>query len=188
MNTHPEVLVIGAQAPSFFLPATDGKEYSLSDFDASVLVYVQGCNHCPYVIGYLDRLKSLANDFQARDVQFVMINSNDAATYPDDDFESMKKFSLDQDLPFPYLYDEDQSIAQAYKAVRTPEILVFDADRTLRYHGRIDDNAKEPHNVTSTELRNALEALTSGNTVQEAETYAVGCTVKWKPGNEPIVS
>ena len=179
----------GEKSHNFSLKSTEDKIISLNDVKGEngyLIMFI--CNHCPYVIGYLDRLKSLANDFQARDVQFVMINSNDAATYPDDDFESMKKFSLDQDLPFPYLYDEDQSIAQAYKAVRTPEILVFDADRTLRYHGRIDDNAKEPHNVTSTELRNALEALTSGNTVQEAETYAVGCTVKWKPGNEPIVS
>ena len=187
MSTHPEVLAIGAQAPSFSLPATDGTEYGLNDFDAPVFVYVQGCNHCPYVLGYLDRLKSLARDFESRGVQFAMVNSNDAATYPDDDFASMKKFSTDQRLPFPYLYDEDQSIAQAYMAVRTPEILVFDDGRTLRYHGRIDDNAKEPQNVTSTELRNALEALVSGGSVAEAETYAVGCTVKWKPGNEPIV-
>jgi peroxiredoxin len=188
MSTHPEVLAIGAPAPTFSLPATDGKTYTLGNFDAPVFVYVQGCNHCPYVLGYLDRLKRLAEDFAPRGVQFAMVNSNDAVTYPDDDFASMKNFSAIEELPFPYLYDEDQSIAQAYMAVRTPEILVFDAERTLRYHGRIDDSAKEPQNVTATELRNALEALVSGGSVAEAETYAVGCTIKWKPGNEPIVN
>ena len=188
MNTYPEVLAIGAQAPDFSLPATDGRTYSLADFDAPVFVYVQSCNHCPFVHAYLDRLKALATEFAPQGVQFAMVNSNDAASHPDDDFGSMRTFAEEKGLPFPYLHDESQQIAQTYRAVRTPEILVFDAARTLRYHGRIDDDAKEPESVTVTDLRDALEALVTGGDIAEPETYAVGCTVKWKPGNEPVVN
>ena len=166
----------------------DGKTYHLSDFGASVLVYVQGCNHCPYVLASLDRLKRLAQDYAAKGVQFVMVNSNDAAQYPDDDFRAMQRFAEEHALPFPYLFDETQEVAKAYRTFRTPELLVFDEARTLAYHGRIDDNLKEPAKATTHELRDALDALLSGEGVPEPETYALGCTVKWKPGNEPVLS
>ncbi len=188
MKTHPDVLPIGAKAPDFTLVGVDGKTYRLADFDAPVLVYVQGCNHCPYVIAYLDRLEELATSYRDRGVQFVMVNSNDPATYPNDAFEPMKRFAAEHQLPFPYLHDPTQEVARAYHTVRTPEVLVFDRDRRLAYHGRIDDNAKEPEKVTSHELRDALEALLAGQPVPEPETYAVGCTVKWKPGNEPAIA
>ncbi len=188
MKTHPEPLPIGATAPDFDLPATDGRRYRLEDFDAPVLVFVQGCNHCPYVHAYLDRLNELAQGYAGRGVQFVMTNSNDPERYPDDNFESMQTFATERGLAFPYLHDADQSVAQAYRTFRTPEILVFDGERQLRYHGRIDDNVKEPEQVTSRELKDALEALLAGADIAEAETYAVGCTVKWMPGNEPVIA
>ena len=187
MKTHPDVLPIGAPAPPFALPGVDGSTHRLADIDASVFVYVQGCNHCPYVLAYLDRLKALANAYADKGVAFVMVNSNDAERYPDDDLEGMKRFAAEHALPFPYLWDASQEVARAYRTLRTPEVLVFDEARKLAYHGRIDDNAKEPEAVTTHELKDALEALLGGKTVAEPETYAVGCTVKWKPGNEPVV-
>ncbi len=187
MQTHPEPLPIGSVAPDFELEATDGSHVRLADLDADVFVYVQGCNHCPYVVAYLERLASLAREYAPRGVAFVMVNSNDAEAYPDDDFTAMQAFAVEHDLPFPYLWDEDQRVAQAYRTFRTPELLVFDDKRRLRYHGRIDDAPKDPGAVTREDLREALEALLAGREVTEPETWAVGCTVKWKPENVPVI-
>jgi peroxiredoxin len=182
----PVTLPIGAPAPAFDLPAVGGGRVALDDVaDADVFVYVQGCNHCPYVIASIDRLTRIARDYEDRGVRFVMVNSNDVDRYEDDSFEAMGRFREAHDLPFPYLHDEDQSVARAYRTVRTPEVLVFDRDRTLRYHGRIDDAPKDPAAATTHELRDALEALLSGRDPDPAETWAVGCTVKWKPGASP---
>ncbi|MDQ3459591.1 MAG: thioredoxin family protein [Deinococcota bacterium] len=188
MKTHPDMLPIGAPAPDFQLKGVDGKNYRLEDFGGEIFVFVQGCNHCPYVVAYLDRLKRLANDYQDRGVRFVMVNSNDAERYPEDGYEAMQAFADEHELPFPYLFDEAQEVAMAYRTFRTPELLVFDRDRKLAYHGRIDDSAKEPDKVTSQDLRDALESLLAGEGVAQPETYAIGCTVKWKEGNEPQVS
>jgi len=185
---HPETLPIGTPAPDFKLPATDGKSYALNDFDAPIFVYIQGCNHCPVVHAYLKRLIRLAEDYQEQGVQFVMVNSNDAERYPHDSFEGMVEFAKQHQLPFPYLHDADQAVASAYRTFRTPEILVFDRQRKLVYHGRIDDNHQEPSKVTSFDLREALDALLAGRAVAIAETPAVGCTVKWRPGNEPVAA
>jgi peroxiredoxin len=187
MQTHPEPLPIGSVAPDFDLPATDGSRVALRDVGHDVFVYVQGCNHCPYVVAYAPRLAALAREYASRGVAFVMVNSNDASTHPDDSFEEMQRFAREHDLPFPYLHDEDQRVAMTYRTFRTPELLVFDRERRLRYHGRIDDNAKEPELVTKEDLREALEALLAGRDVGEPETYAVGCTVKWKPENVPVL-
>lgn len=188
MATQPEPLPIGAAAPDFDLPATNGERYRLADFEAPVLVYVQGCNHCPYVKAYLGRLSALAETYGRAGVQFVMVNSNDGQRYPDDSFEAMKRFADEHELPFPYLYDESQEVARAYRTVRTPEVLVFDRERRLAYHGRIDDSPRDPANATTFELRDALDALLAGDAVPEPETWAVGCTVKWRAGNEPVVA
>jgi peroxiredoxin len=179
-------LPIGAPAPSFALRATGGDTVALDDLaDAPVFVYVQGCNHCPYVLANLERLTDLARAYDQRGVRFVMVNSNDADRYEDDSFEAMVAFAAEHDLPFPYLHDPEQTTALAYRTVRTPEVLVFDADRRLRYHGRIDDAPKDAAAATTHELRGAIEALLAGGTPEPAETWAVGCTVKWKPGADP---
>lgn len=178
-------LHIGASAPTFDLPAAGGGRVRLDDLrDAELFVYVQGCNHCPVVLAYLERLKAIAREYEERGVAVVMVNSNDAERHPDDSFAAMVRFRDEHDLPFPYLHDEDQEVASAYRTVRTPEVLVFDAERRLRYHGRIDD-AKDPKDVTSHDLREALDALLRGEELAEPETWAVGCTVKWKPGRSP---
>jgi peroxiredoxin len=182
----PVTLPIGATAPDFDLPAVDGGRVSLNDAsDADVFVYVQGCNHCPYVLASIDRLSRIARDYEDRGVRFVMVNSNDADQYEDDSFEAMERFREEHDLPFPYLHDEDQSVARAYRTVRTPEVLVFDRDRSLRYHGRIDDAPKDAAAATTRELRDALDAILDGREPDPAETWAIGCTVKWKPGANP---
>ncbi len=188
MQTHPDPLPIGSPAPDFELPATDGSRVGLGDIDAELFVYVQGCNHCPMVLAYLDRLKAIARAYAPRGVQFVMVNSNDAEAYPDDGFAPMQAFDREHELPFPYLWDEDQQVARAYRTFRTPELLVFDRERVLRYHGRIDDAPKEPDAVTSHDLRDALDALLAGGEVAAPETWAVGCTVKWRSENAPVLS
>lgn len=186
MKMHPDPLPIGAQAPSFELPATNGETYTLGDFDGHPLfVYVQGSNRCPYVLAYIERIKSFAATYGDQGVQMVMVNSNDADESQQDVFAAMKSFDDTYELNLPYLRDADQSVAQAYRTYRTPEVLVFDADRQLRYRGRIDDNTQDPTMVESHDLRDALDALLAGEPVPEAETYPVGCTVKWKSGNEP---
>lgn len=185
---HPAPLAIGDAAPEFDLPAvnpqTAGARVRMQDVTTKFFVYVQGCNHCPYVLANVDRLSSLARAYEAG-VTFVMVNSNDAETYPDDAPEAMARFAEEHALPFAYLYDEDQSVARAYRTFRTPEVLVFDEHRRLAYHGRIDDSPKDPGGVTRQDVRDALDALLAGDTPPEAETWAVGCTVKWKPGNFP---
>lgn len=187
MQTHPEPLALGAEAPPFDLPTTDGGRIALADLGAEVVVYVQGCNHCPMVLAYVDRLKALARDLAPRGVAFVMVNSNDADAYPSDGFDEMQRFAREHDLPFPYAWDRDQSVARAYRTFRTPEPLVFDRERHLRYRGRIDDGGKDATAVTRHDLRDAIEAVLEGREVTDPESWAVGCTVKWKPGNEPVV-
>ena len=186
MKTQPDPLPIGAEAPCFDLPDTEGRSHRLEDFDAEIFVYVQACNHCPYVLANVDRLKALARDYDGR-VDVAFVNSNDAEAFPDDDVEAMRAFAAEHDLPFPYLHDADQRVAQAYRTQRTPEVLVFDRARTLRYHGRIDDSPRDPDEVTEETLRHAMEAILAGRPVPEPETFAMGCTVKWKPGNFPHV-
>lgn len=172
---------LGDTAPDFSLPGVDGKTHALSDFaSARVLVYVQTCNHCPYVIGYQDRVNALARAYAERGVAFVGVNSNNPATHPADSFANMQVRAREVGLPFPYLFDESQSTARAYGAQRTPEFYVFDAERRLVYHGRLDDNLEQPEQVGQRYLADAIEAALAGEPPPVAETPAVGCTVKWK--------
>ena len=172
---------IGDAAIAFDLPAVDGKTYSLSALSegkkATVVVFM--CNHCPYVLAWLDRLIGVANDYAGRDVAFASINANDPAKYAADDFAGMQKLAKEYGLPFAYLHDESQEVAHAYGAERTPEVFVFDADLKLRYHGAPDDNYEEPQ-ASVPYLRNALDAVLAGAEPPVAETPAVGCTIKWK--------
>ena len=165
-------------APDFDLPGADGKNYKLADFaDKQVLVVVFMCNHCPYVLAVLDRLNKLAREFAEREVQFVGINSNDSNDYPDDSFEKMKDLGTE----FPYLWDESQMIATRYHAVCTPDIFVFDSERKLKYHGRIDDNWQEPDKVQKEELKLALEKILAGEDIlREEQMPSMGCSIKWK--------
>lgn len=166
------------RAPDFDLPAASGGSYSLASFaSAPVLVVLFVCNHCPYVLAVRDRLNALAAEFADRGVQFVAINANDSESYPADSFEKMPELGLQ----FPYLHDSDQTVALRYHAVCTPDIFVYDSARRLKYHGRIDDNWKEPEKVTSRELATALTKILAGESIpREAQIPSMGCSIKWK--------
>ena len=177
----PFTLEIGQQAIDFKLPATDGKDYSLSNFkDAKMLVIVFSCNHCPYVVGSEARMIRFANDFIPRGVKMVAINSNETEQHPMDSFELMVTRAQEKKFPWVYLRDESQEVALAYGALRTPHFYVFDAQRMLRYTGRMDDNPKNEALAKTHELRDAVEAILAGHKPAVEKTNPLGCNVKWK--------
>ncbi len=179
-------LQLGEKAPYFSLKGTDGKIHNLSDYVAKDhtskkgLVVVFTCNHCPYAQAYEQRLITLALNYQEKGIQFVAICSNDSAGYPQDDFDHMVEKSKELSLPYPYLHDITQSVAKAYDAACTPEVYLFDSEQKLCYHGRIDDNHRDPKSVEHHDLRNALEAVLSGQPPESPMTSAIGCSIKWK--------
>jgi peroxiredoxin len=167
-------------APTFDLPGVDGSGHTLGDYaGAPVLVLVQSCNHCPYVLAWEGRINALQREYADRGVRIVAINSNDAAAYPTDSFEAMVEHAREADYTFDYLFDESQEVAKMLGSERTPEAFVFDGDRRLVYHGAVDDNREEAE-VAEHYLRDAIEAALEGATPSIANTEAVGCTVKWK--------
>jgi peroxiredoxin len=177
----PFTLPIGAPAPDFNLPGVDGKKYSLANFkDAKLLVVVFSCNHCPYVVGSEDRIIRFAKDYAARGVKLVAINSNETVEHPTDSFEHMVARAKEKKFPFPYLRDESQEVALAYGALRTPHFYVFDAQRKLRYTGRMDDNPKMEALAKTHELRDAVDALLAGKKPPVEQSNPLGCNVKWK--------
>jgi peroxiredoxin len=172
---------IGDNAIPFNLPGVDGRKYLLSDYDdREAVAVIFTCNHCPYARAWEDRLVQIQADYAGRGVQLIAINSNDASKYPDDSFEKMKERAEEKGFNFPYLHDEDQEVARAYGAERTPEVFLFDADGILRYHGTVDDNYEDPEAVREAYLRDAIEAVLEGREPATAETAPVGCTIKWK--------
>ncbi|OGU55909.1 MAG: alkyl hydroperoxide reductase [Ignavibacteria bacterium RBG_13_36_8] len=173
-------LLIGEEAPNFNLLGTDEKNYSLNSFsDKEAMIVVFSCNHCPYVKAYEERIIKIQEDFKNK-VQVVAINSNDADSYSEDSFDNMKFRAKEKGFNFPYLRDEDQSAAKAYKATHTPEVFLFDKNRRLVYQGKIDDNWKEIENVKAHYLRDAIEELIDGKPITTPETFSIGCTIKWK--------
>lgn len=173
-------LALRAPCPPFDLPGTDDKTHRLAELGGKLVVIVVSCNHCPYVVAYEARMVVLAREYAPRGVDFVAVNANDATRYPEDDLPAMKVRARERAFPFLYLRDESQAFVRALDARFTPEVFVFDADRKLRYHGRIDDNHRDATKVKSHDLRNALDALLAGNDPPNAETTAFGCSVKWK--------
>jgi len=173
-------LQIGSKCPPVELPGTDGAQHALASFDAPLLVLIVSCNHCPYVIAYEERIVALSREYRGKGAQFVAINANDTSRYPDDGMAQMKERAKQRGFDFPYLRDDPQTTTRALGARFTPEVYVFDRERVLRYHGRIDDNHRDPAQVTSHDLRNALDALLAGKEVPVSETTAFGCSVKWK--------
>jgi peroxiredoxin len=174
-------LAIGEAAPDFNLPATDGQNYSFAEVagdKATVIMF--WCNHCPYVIPNQQRVIAMQAQYASRGVKFAAICANRADVYPEDNFESMKLRAEQMGYNFPYLHDESQAVAHAYGAQRTPEVYVFDAQRKLRYHGRIDDNHEDISRVHHHDLRDAVEAVLASKAPDPAETGAYGCTIKWK--------
>jgi peroxiredoxin len=173
-------LELGAAAPAFRLPATDGKTYTLDDFaSARVLVIFFTCNHCPYVTGSDETTRQTALRFASQGVRFVGINANSKNTYAEDSIEHMVERMEQHKFPWTYLRDESQDTARAYGALRTPHFYVFDAQRHLVYTGRGVDSPRETSQVTVNDLANALEDHLAGRPVRQPKTNPIGCNVKW---------
>lgn len=181
------MLPLGTPAPDFRLPDPGGRTYSLADFKgASALVVIFLCNHCPYVKHLRGGVAQLARDYQSRGVAVVGISANDVVNYPADSPAKMAEEAQAAGYSFPYLYDETQAVAKAYRAACTPDFYLFDQAQRLVYRGQFDDS--RPGNnlpVTGKELREALEAVLAGRPVAAQQKPSIGCNIKWKPGNAP---
>jgi peroxiredoxin len=174
-------LEIGAKAPDFSLPATDGKTYKLADFkDAKTLVIFFTCNHCPYVKGSDEVTRQTAEKYMKQGVRFVGINSNSENTHPDDSFEMMVERMKVNKFPWVYLRDKTQKVALAYGALKTPHFYVFDNNRKLVYTGRGVDNPKDTAKMTVNDLDKALAEHLAGKPVTVKLTNPIGCNVKWE--------
>ena len=188
MAVTPSTMVpLGTQAPDFSLEATDGSTVSLSELDnGKPLLMMFICNHCPFVVHVREGLVKLAKAYQDRGVSVVAICSNSIETHPDDGPEKMAETAKEFGFTFPYLYDETQTVAKAYRAACTPDFFVYDRDHVLAYRGQLDDS--RPDNgkpVTGADLRAALDAVLAGEPARTDQTPSAGCNIKWKPGNEP---
>ncbi len=174
----------GWKAPGFRLPATDGKTYSLEDLrgpNGTLVMFI--CNHCPYVKAILDRLVRDARELEGLGVSTVAISSNDAVTYPEDDFARMKDVAAANRFPFPYLYDESQEVARVYGAVCTPDFFGFNGEMELQYRGRLDASGRDPGPVTARrELFEAMKGVAATGRGPADQIPSMGCSIKWKDG------
>ena len=182
MAEQSSVCDFGWKAPEFKLPSTDGKQLSLSDIageNGTVVVFI--CNHCPYVHAVIDRLIGEVSALKEHGIGAAAICSNDAANYPDDSFPNMAKFAKKNGFNFPYLHDEDQSVARAYGAVCTPDFFGFNAQNELQYRGRLDSARKsERSEDTRRELYEAMVAVSKTGKGPETQVPSMGCSIKWK--------
>jgi len=188
-RTESTMLELGTLAPDFTLPepATD-KTISLSDLSGNkALLVFFICNHCPYVLHIHEQLNALIAEYQPKGLAAVAINANDVANYPADSPDKMVTLSKEMNYCFPYLFDEDQSVAKAYKAACTPDFFLFDSEMKLAYRGQFDDS--RPRNeaeITGSDMRAAFKAVLAGSTIAESDQQpSMGCNIKWREGNAP---
>jgi thiol-disulfide isomerase/thioredoxin len=181
MAVESKEIALGSPCPAFTLPASAGGVVGRDDFaDVPVFGVFFSCNHCPYAKAIEGRLIELEKDYRDLGFRFVVISVNDATSHPEDSFDNMKKRATERGYAFPYLYNEDQTIARALGAVCTPDLYVFDRDRRLAYHGRLDDSPMDPSKVKRRELRDAVDALLAGKEPATAQNPSIGCLIKWK--------
>ncbi len=179
--TYSQTIPLGALARPFDLMSVDQKRYMLSDFAKSkVLVILFICNHCPYVQAIEERFLLLHRSFENQNVQFVGICSNDPTDYPDDSLENLLKRWKEKSYGFPYLIDSSQQVARDYGAVCTPDMFVFDSQRKLTYHGRLDDNWRDPHKVKHEDLKMAIQLILTHSDSLKIQYPSMGCSIKWK--------
>jgi peroxiredoxin len=185
--TPSTMLALGTPAPDFHLPDPDGRVVSRDDFaDAPALLVAFICNHCPYVKHIREELARFGRDHRDSGLAMVAISANDVSTHPDDSPAKMAEEAKRVGYVFPYLYDETQAVAKAFRAACTPEFYLFDAERRLVYRGQFDPS--RPGNgfpVTGADLRAAVDAVLAGRKVSAEQRPSIGCNIKWKPGNEP---
>ena len=175
-------LPLGASAPDFRLPATDGSIHPVANVltdNGMLLAFI--CNHCPYVKATIDRFVADARALMADGIGVAAICSNDATAYPEDSFDNMRRFAQAHDFPFPYLHDVDQSVARAYGAVCTPDFFGFDGKGKLRYRGRLDEGRAGPVPAGARrELLEAMRAIAATGTAPTPQVPSMGCSIKWK--------
>ncbi|MFM2220748.1 MAG: hypothetical protein RLZZ553_496 [Verrucomicrobiota bacterium] len=185
-----KTLEIGSSAPEFSLPGVDGKTHSLKDFSkAKVLAVVFTCNHCPEAYAASARIQETATYYQDKGVAVVAISGNDPLALRADElgyaphgdsFEEMKLAAKEANWTIPYLYDgETQSVSRAYGAQSTPHVFVFDAERKLRYTGRMDEGYRKAGPVEKSQMRDAIDAILAGKEVAVPVTRSYGCSTKW---------
>lgn len=184
--TPSTMLSLGTPAPYFKLPDFDGKIFSIEDYKDKPLLVMFICNHCPYVMHVREKLAELVREYQQKGIAVVAINANDVKQYPADSPANMKKIARQLRYSFPYLYDESQEVAKAYRAACTPDFFLFDSSHHLVYRGQLD-NSRPGNNipVTGKDLIGAIENLLAGNDISPNQIPSIGCNIKWKPGNEP---
>jgi peroxiredoxin len=182
MAAIPPLCDFGWKAPNFTLPATDGKMWTYADVagrNGTLIMFI--CNHCPYVLAILDRMKRDAADLQKLGIGVAAICSNDATAYPADSLENMAALARRESFPFPYLHDADQSVARAYDAVCTPDFFGFDAGGGLQYRGRLDASGKKPADEnTRRDLYEAMKQVAETGTGPQEQVPSMGCSIKWK--------
>ena len=187
VRTPSTMLALGTPAPDFSLVNVDGRTLTLADVAGprgTVVMFI--CNHCPFVKHVADQLAEVGRNYLPQGIGVVAINSNDVATHPADSPEQMVRESEERGYCFPYLYDETQDVAKAYHAACTPDFFLFDADRRLVYRGQLDDSRPDSGiPVTGADLRQAIDAVLSGQPIPEPQKPSIGCNIKWKAGNEP---
>jgi len=170
----------GDRAPDFDLLGVDDTKHSLSSYssyDAVLVVFM--CNHCPYVKAKVDAINEIQSKFKGK-VAVVGINSNDSVAYPDDSFDNMKKFAKERPVVFSYLVDDTQEVAKRYGAVCTPDPFLFDKERRLVFHGRIDNAMKPEDKATEKTMISNIEKLLSGQSIAKDFDPSIGCSIKWK--------
>jgi peroxiredoxin len=180
------MLELGTEAPDFTLPTLDGDPVSLSDSAGPAVLVAFLCNHCPYVRHVERGFADLAREYQQRGVVIVGICSNDSDAYPEDGADGLRRQVSRAGFTFPYLIDDSQEVARAYRAACTPDFFLFDGDRRLVYRGQLD--ASRPGSalpVTGADLRAALDAVLADEPVPQNQRPSVGCSIKWRPGNQP---
>ena len=186
-QTPSTMLDLGTEAPAFSLPdPANGNEVSLADYAGQSLLVVFSCNHCPYVLHIIESFAEFARDARSRGLGVVMISANDVDDFPDDGPEKMVALGRRLGFDFPYLYDESQRTAIAYRAACTPDFFLFDAEHRLVYRGQYD--ASRPGNgvsVSGADLKAAVDALLDGGELPAEQIPSVGCNIKWRSGNEP---
>jgi peroxiredoxin len=187
MAVQSTMLPLGTEAPDFDLPDTvSGGRVNLGDLSSKALAVMFICNHCPYVKHVQNGLVEFGKDYADADVDIVAISANDAIAYPDDGPEQLAATARKLGYSFPVLFDESQEVAKAYTAACTPDFFVFGPDRTLVYRGRFDQSRPDSGlPVTGEDLRAAVDAVLAGTSVAETQYPSMGCSIKWRPGNEP---
>jgi peroxiredoxin len=181
MATQSSMLPLGTSAPDFRLVSFDGHTTALADFAAARgLVVAFICNHCPYVKHVRNEFSKFARDYRPKGIAVVAISSNDTKTHPEDGPAGMAEEATSAGYTFPYLFDETQAVAKAYKAACTPDLFLFDAQRKLVYRGQFDDSRPGRGTPTGADLRAACDALLNGASIPADQKPSIGCSIKWK--------